>query len=293
MLTAIRKSDGIKVIGEEIEKKSDETYFCDFCKSEVIHHKSEIQRKIGHFKHKKERLDCLNNTNESSWHYNTKFDIFKKITTDWGKSLEFIGIEVGLSNNTIRADIFIETIKGTKIAIEVQASCLTFDEIKRRTKKYYDEKTYVLWVLPYRYERFSELKKEYDWDSNGKWGIVSEEWHYESNVKLKDYEIFLYKCYHNQLFFWDLGHEHSQNFISIKFKDRFTDDVEFFRDGEQHSYSGRRTRTTKSVESIKGDISFNLFQPIKSHNIQDIGSINILNYHRIVNNDSDNDDMVK
>lgn len=278
MLTAIRESDKITVIGEEIEKKSDETYFCDYCKNEVIHNKSEIKRKIGHFKHKKERLDCLNNTNESPWHSNTKFDIFKKITTDWGKRLKFIGVEVWLSNNSIRADIYIETLRGTKIAIEVQASCLTFDEIKRRTEKYYRENIYVLWILPYKYERFSELKKEYGWCDDGQWGIMFEDWHYSSNIRLKDYEIFLQKCYYKQLFFWDLEHEYSQNFIAIEFKDRSTDSVEFRRDGEEHSYNGRKTKTTKLVENIRYDIGFERFGPVNANSFQDIPRRAIFSY---------------
>ena len=75
MLVAIRKSDNLKVIGEKIEKDNKAFYYCECCKKEVIHHKSESRIKIGHFKHKIGQSNCPNTTNETQWHFNTKLNL--------------------------------------------------------------------------------------------------------------------------------------------------------------------------------------------------------------------------
>jgi competence CoiA-like predicted nuclease len=152
MLTAIRDTDNKKVVGALIEKDKNATYHCEYCKKEAIHHKSESQVRIGHFKHKQGASHCPNQTNETEWHYKTKYDIYKYIYSNWGDKLKEIEVEKWICNNSIRSDIYLETSKN-KIAIEVQATILTPSEIKRRTAKYFKNGIAVMWILPFEYDR--------------------------------------------------------------------------------------------------------------------------------------------
>lgn len=236
MITAIRQSDSKKVLGNVITKDTSERYICEYCKKNVIHHKSDSGVRIGHFKHKTGESDCPNQmTGETEYHYRTKYDIYEYINSNWGDKLKLIEIEKWICNNTIRSDIYIET-KKSKIAIEVQATILTVSEIKARTEKYTKNDIYVLWILPYEYSRIYEHildnKNNYDWFVRDK-------------VKLKEMEVYLYWSHKRRLIFWDLSHEYYDSFVCIFFDEHKSDDVEFRRDGEEYCYTGRTAKTIK------------------------------------------------
>ena len=247
MITAIRQSDNKKVLGNVIVKNPSESYRCDYCEKNVIHHKSDSEIKIGHFKHKSGESDCPNQkTGESVYHYNAKYDIYKYITTNWGDKLKTIEVEKWLLNKTIRSDIYIET-KKNKIAIEVQANILTVSEIRDRTEKYTANNIYVLWILPYNYRNFYEYKL--DLENNYDWIL-------KDKVRFKEMEIFLYWSNNQRLFFWDLGHKYFDSFVCAFFKEYKNNDVEFKRYGEEHFYTGKTAKTIKTP-SWDIEVSFN------------------------------------
>lgn len=252
MLTAIRYSDNKKVIGALIEKDKDATYYCEYCEKEVIHHKSESQLRVGHFKHKKGGSHCPNQTKETEWHYETKYDIFNYIQTNWGSKLEELEVEKWICNNSIRPDIYIRTLKN-KIAIEVQATILTISEIKRRTVKYFKNGISVMWILPFEFERLHEYQRNRFKSSEYEDDWV---WRERDKVRFKEMEIWLYWAYFKKLIFWDLKHKYSKEFIFTEFTEYKSDDVEFRRDGEEHFYYGKTAKTLKSVETIWYDIPF-------------------------------------
>lgn len=260
MLTAIRTSDKQKVVGDFIDKNSNETYCCEYCENNVIHHKSNSKIKIGHFKHKSEQSFCPNQR-ETIVHLQTKLQIFNFIKSKWGDKLHLIELEKWICNKTIRPDIYIETKKQTKIAIEVQASVLTVFEIKRRTEKYFDEGIYVLWILPFDYFRFFEYKPKSDWKEDGSWGIIESGYALADKIRLKEYEIFIYWSYFKKIILWDLTQKHSQGFIVAFFEEYTTESVEFRQDGEEHYYDGRKTKVMKVPERIKYDVPFDNFKP--------------------------------
>jgi hypothetical protein len=68
MLTALRISDNIKIVGNDIEKDFKSEYVCDFCRKKFIHHKSVEKLRTGHFKHYKGESDCLNQTKKTEYH---------------------------------------------------------------------------------------------------------------------------------------------------------------------------------------------------------------------------------
>nr|WP_319511409.1 competence protein CoiA family protein [uncultured Draconibacterium sp.] len=252
MLTAIRKIDNVKVTGDVISKKKDDEYYCEYCKKDVVHHLAEARIKIGHFKHKSGDSYCPNQSKETEYHFNTKLDIYNYILNGWGANLKSIELEKWICNNTIRPDIYIETYR-SKIAIEVQATILTVSEIKKRTERYCKNDIHVLWILPFQYDRFWEyniVEPAYD-------GLDAQySWMYAEKVKLKEMEIFLYWAYYKKLLFWDLEHKHSNTFVCIGLSEHKSEDVEFWRDGEEHYYHGKTAKTLKKINWIRYDIKF-------------------------------------
>lgn len=244
MLTAIRKSDSLKVVGDQIPKDDNESYYCDFCESEVTHHKSDARLRIGHFKHKTKKSDCPNNVGESELHLNIKLAIHDYISdTDSYDKLE---IEKWICNKTIRPDIFCETKDGKKIAIEVQASSLTIDQIYNRTYKYYKEKIYVLWVLPFEKRRFIYSDP-----------LIKEPWSHRelhATVKLKEYESFLLQAYDQQLIFWNLDMEVSYAFIVIKMGQYRRPDSQYWKDGDEYFHEGKIAKTIRTLGRKHYDI---------------------------------------
>lgn len=260
MLTAIRISDKKKVIGDFIEKDVFANYFCEYCDNDVVHHKSNSKIKVGHFKHKSGQSFCPNQ-GEKIEHIQSKLQIFKYIQTKWGKSLILIEIEKWICNKTIRPDIYIETKKQTKIAIEVQASILTVSEIKRRTEKYYKEGIYVLWILPFDYSRFYEYKSISGWREDGKWGHIDSGYDLVDKIRLKEYEMFIYWAYFKRITLWDINQKYSEGFIIAFLNEYKTDSVEFNRDGEEHCYEGKKSKVMKTLERIKLNVPFDQFKP--------------------------------
>jgi competence CoiA-like predicted nuclease len=258
MLTAIKTKDNKKVIGNFIEKDNQSEYICEYCRKNVIHHKSKSQIRTGHFKHRQGDSDCPNQTKETEYHIKTKLDIYSYIQKGWGNQLKLIELEKWICENSIRPDIYIETNKN-KIAIEVQATILTVSEIKRRTEKYNLNDINVLWILPFDYERIWERKVVefgYGYDKN----IF--DWRLSDKVKMKEMEVFLYWANFKKLIFWDLEHKYSNSFISVGFEEYRGADVEFWRDGLEYSYSGKTAKTIKKATWIKYNLEFTDFRTI-------------------------------
>ncbi len=256
MLTAIRTYDNKKVIGNYIEKDNQSEYICEYCGKNVIHHKSESKVRTGHFKHRQGESDCPNQTKETEYHIKTKLDIYSYIKNGWGNKLKLIELEKWICKNSIRPDIYIETSRN-KIAIEVQATILTVSEIKRRTEKYNKNDINVLWILPFEYKRIWDYKIVQVGYGNDK-NVF--DWTLAEKVKMKEMEIFLYWAYFKRLIYWDLEHEHSNSFICVGFDEYKNDNVEFWKDGEEHSYSGKTAKTIKTASWIKYNLKFTDFR---------------------------------
>lgn len=258
MLTSIRQSDLKRVVGCEIEKNLSATYHCDYCGEEVIHHRSLSQVKIGHFKHKAHTF-CANNISESQDHLKAKKGI-KDYLKNKFKSFRVLELEKWICNKSIRPDIYIETKKGNKIAIEVQASQLTIDQIIRRTKKYYDNNIYVLWLLIWNKSKMSStdyvLRKCYR--SNDCYYSYPN--NCDHSVKLTEMELFLQWMNFKKLLFWD--NEHGEAFYLVNLENYVGEGSEFYSsDGELQQFDGRIAKNKKLITSIRFDVEFNDFKP--------------------------------
>lgn len=260
MLTAIRKSDSLKVIGYEIEKDKNEIYYCDFCDSEVIHHKSKSQVKIGHFKHQKENSSCANNQPESEHHIKTKKDI-RDYLHEKHKSFNIIELEKWICNKSIRPDVYIETAKNTKIAIEVQVSQITVDQMIHRTERYYKNDIHVLWVLVWNLSKIS--KSEYVYN-DCHYGCYNRDCNHQ--VKLTEMELFISSLNFNKLIFWDYHHSYGQNFYIVSLDKFIGESSEYYSESGEYIYhNGRVAKNKKIITDIRYNFHFEEFRP-KTHN---------------------------
>ncbi|WP_211828685.1 competence protein CoiA [Kistimonas asteriae] len=137
MLCAIRDSDKIKVIARS-SKKVEGPFYCPGCKREVNVKKGAI--KTHHFAHKPP-YKCRYGAGESDAHRNCKETIFNKLCELPHVSL--CELEKNFGDNV--ADIYAE-INGVPVAIEIQKSDLTVNEISKRTRTYHEKGIYVLWL---------------------------------------------------------------------------------------------------------------------------------------------------
>jgi competence CoiA-like predicted nuclease len=251
MLVAIRDSDNNRVIGYEIEKDSGQNYTCPCCKKQVIHHKSSSEIKIGHFKHKIKQSECANR-HESKEHIEAKVGIYKYLQNEWVSSFELMELERWICNNTIRPDIYIETRKGTKIAIEVQASSLTVDEIIQRTMRYHKNNIYVFWVLIFNFSRF------YEHSSYSESGFIP-----TNRLRLKSFELFLSELQCNKLFLWS-NRDKNNGFIGTYLSEHRQEDREFRKEGTDYYYEGKPSKVLRCVDCISYNLSLKDFIPVKT-----------------------------
>jgi len=264
MLTAIRIADGAKVIGEYIEKDPNASYKCPTpkCGKTLIHHRSKAGLRIGHFAHKAGYADCPVR-GEKLIHVRTKLDIYEYIRDGWGNSLEFIEPEFYIADGTIRPDVYLKTKSGTRIGIEVQASELTLDEIRRRTMKYHREGVYVLWVLPFKFGRFYERLSD-RWEnlttSFYNSGYI-EKWVPRSKLRLHAFEQFIYWAYMKTLIMWDVEHKYSEGFIAATLSQHIGEETTYFNsDGQEQVGGGRRAKSLKVVDEVYGHVKFSHFK---------------------------------
>lgn len=265
MLTAIRVSDGEKVIGPMIDKDRSETYRCPNpkCAKTVVHHKSEAGLRMGHFAHKAWEAECPLR-GEKLIHVQTKFDIYNYLRGKWAKEFRVLEPEKYICDGKMRPDVYVETVRGTRIGIEVQASELTVDQIRMRTVRYDIEEVYVLWVSPFSFHRLFE-KFSRQWDNEVTTFARSgydDRWVPRQKVRLAAWEQFIYWSYLKKLIFWDVDHEHSDGFIVAEMSDHVGEDKTYYSEGgEEHFHHGRRSKTIKCVDRVIGDISFRQFEP--------------------------------
>lgn len=245
MIVAIRKSNHEKVFAFE-EKLKGEEYYCPCCKLPVIHHNSTARLREPHFKHKSKETLCPNATKESQWHYDTKISIYNYLKQNYSSNFRELELEKSLFNGSQRADVFLKTIKGNNIAIEVQASILTVDEIKRRTSLYFKNSTYVLWLLKYNLSKFicNTIVTPY-----GK--------PIRNVTKLNAMELWLHEAYLGRLYFWNPTRP---SFIWVELADVFSEDSSFYSDGEEQYFYGKKLKTKKEIMRDKIGVDFREFR---------------------------------
>lgn len=260
MLTAIRASDQKLVAGQSIRKRTEEKYYCPECGAEVIHHKSAAGVVIGHFKHRSGTTGC-SLAGESLLHLQTKAQILEYLRREHGNAFRLLEAEYRGLGPELRPDIFLLTQKGTRIAIEVQVSDITVDEMTRRFKAYSQLRIYLLWVLPFEAERFSVNREEYGW-THGQ-GKYIRKTHQETarQLRLTEAEVFLYWAGFKRLVFWDSSTPFDSGFILCHLQECFSSPREVMVEGEIKKWNASKLSMVKNIDLLEMNIPFRAFTP--------------------------------
>ena len=225
MLTALSKT--LQSVPAWEAQKSDGPFICKKCRNEVILKKGKIRQH--HFSHKVVS-DCSFGRGESDIHYSTKRSIFEGLLREPLCSECELEKRVG---DTI-PDIF-AVINKCKIAIEIQKSTLSLDDIIKRTQEHYKNHMNSLWIIP-NIETINIL----DDPMNGKYCAV------------KQWQNFIYMLYFNNLFIWSGDGCHVQ---IVKFSQftRYVHQSEYYDEYGSFCIGGgynKRVKTKRSVTII-------------------------------------------
>jgi len=220
MLTSIRQSDSIKVRAR-FSSKNEKPFLCPECFGETILKKGRI--KIPHFAHKPP-FDCKYGVGEKEIHRKAKEEIYEEICKS--KMVSFCELEYELKIS--RPDIYFE-FDNIKIAIEIQVSNFTLDEIMNRTWKYYDQGIYVLW-LPLFNEKLRKNK-----------------------YSPKSWEKWLHALNYGKIFYW----KEKLTVVPVKFNPfkLYVEESSWYEDGEERTAGGyhrfsKRYRTPSILPGI-------------------------------------------
>ena len=128
MLTALRQSDSAKVLARASEK-SEAPFLCPRCRRELVLRKGRI--KVHHFAHKPP-VTCALGKGETEQHLKAKLEIFDALRTEPNVSELELEKDLGMSV----ADVYAR-ISGVPVAVEIQRSELSVNDIVARTKNYH------------------------------------------------------------------------------------------------------------------------------------------------------------
>lgn len=239
MLCAIRVEDNMK-LDALYTNKSDGPFACPKCKCDVIIRKGNI--KIHHFSHLPFST-CGYGVGESEYHRRCKRAIYDALSTIDKVSYCELEYDMGL----VIPDIY-AIIDGVNVAIEVQLSNLSVNDITRRTRRYNDLAISVLWLPLFD-------KK-----------LVAED-----RYSPKAWEEWLHAAYFGRVYYWLDG----LNVIPIHFDEYMIDvDEAYNSDGDEvggYSYRSKRWRTPVCLSEMS--IAYD-FRPSKRKAWQ-AGTINI------------------
>lgn len=179
MLVALT-SDNKRKISYKTSKKEG-PFFCPCCGAEVGLKKG--YKKIHHFYHFVDNPKCINQ-NESELHLKVKVEIYERLCT----LRNCTDVELEKVFPEVRSDIFLY-IDDTPVTIEIQASSIKSEVIKKRMQVYSSLGINVLWLLP-------------EMDVYEKTGFYSSDKEFHN---LKDWEKVLHEMYGERLYYWISG----------------------------------------------------------------------------------------
>jgi competence protein CoiA len=137
MLCAVQISNGVKVEARATTR-ADAPFACPKCEKEVVIRKGHIR--VHHFAHKPP-VTCAYGTGESEAHRRCKVAIYDELRASDLAS----ACELEKDFGPVVADVY-AVISRTPVAIEVQISALTLEEIITRTRAYEHLGISLLWL---------------------------------------------------------------------------------------------------------------------------------------------------
>ena len=184
MICANRNLNNQKVIAYKT-LKNEGPFYCPICKEAVILRKGTI--KVHHFAHRPP-VKCKYGMGEKEIHRKIKTSIYEELM----KNSQIKKCELERNLGDLIPDISY-MINNTYIAIEVQISNLSINEIISRTKKYANKNIHVLWLSDFN----SKLEHE--------------------AYSLKAWEKWVHATYYGRVYYWI----DKLNLIPIHFSDYY------------------------------------------------------------------------
>lgn len=219
MLAATNEAGG-KSLAWQTEKK-DGPFVCPGCLREAIIRKG--KKRQHHFAHK-QNWGCTYGLGESQIHYQCKREIYEALLEH--PECTFCEMEKRLEG--VRPDIF-ATVRGTDIAIEVQKTIISPEEVERRSRVYTSLGIYVFWFIP-------ETIK------------ILDEYIYDHICRPKQLERALHDMYMFRVYYWAGGLEFYLN--HFRDVDRYIPITTIFsKNGEDMSVGGHY-ETYKSLKQV-------------------------------------------
>ncbi|GJL66820.1 MAG: hypothetical protein NPIRA05_17910 [Nitrospirales bacterium] len=216
MLTALRQSDSSKVLARASEK-FEALFLCPRCRRELILRKGHI--KVHHFAHKPP-VTCALGKGEKEQHLKAKLEIYDALLCELNVSELELEKDFGASV----ADVYAR-ISGVPVAVEIQRSVLSVNDIIARTLNYHRLGVSVLWA-----------------------GLPNPDLA-TSKYSPRAWEKWCHAAYYGRVYFWDSG----QVFKVVHFGPYqiHVASTSWYEDGAERSAGGydrtsRRWRTPQS-----------------------------------------------
>lgn len=220
MLCGIRASDNQKVFARDSEKLEG-PFACPKCKYELVLKKGLI--KVHHFAHKPPS-SCLYGAGETEAHRSCKETIYLEL-----KKLGFVtDLDVEANLVSVVADIYCK-INNVPVAIEIQRSNLSVNEIITRTIKYERLGISVLWLALYN----DKLKEE----------------RYSPNA----WEKWCHAAYFGRVYYWHSG----LNIVPVHYSEHklYVDESSWYNEYGEEQSAGGYYRTSKRYKTpIAGNV---------------------------------------
>ncbi|GCE27533.1 hypothetical protein KDA_30170 [Dictyobacter alpinus] len=170
MMLSARNSNG-DVLAMNVDK-DDGPFCCPACRDEVILKKGE--KKSPHFAHRPETVCEYSHSGESEEHRRAKVAIYQSLLTTPGVTK----LQLERFLGEVRPDVSFE-FNGHYVAIEVQVSTLSTENIARRTVAYAQKNIAVLWTPPWNKEMIFQRYAPKSW------------------------ERYLHTLYFGKIYYWD------------------------------------------------------------------------------------------
>ncbi len=194
MLSAVRDHDFQKVFAAQ-EPKCSRPFSCPVCKDEVVLRKGPV--KIHHFAHKPP-VSCKYGAGESESHMRAKLEIYQNLI----KSAHVTKCEMERYLETVRPDVSCY-INGVPVAIEIQISKLSLEDIIYRTIEYGRKGICVLWLPLYSEKLKADRYSPAPWERWLHTAYYGRAYYWQSALSIVPVRFEKHRRYVEQKFWFD------------------------------------------------------------------------------------------
>ncbi|WP_267369924.1 MULTISPECIES: competence protein CoiA family protein [unclassified Pantoea] len=212
MLCGKRVSDSEKVFAITSVREH-APFACITCGVELVLKKGQI--KIHHFAHKPPHK-CRRSEGESIEHMRCKLEIYNALL----KCENVSDVQLEHDLGTAIADVY-AVIDGSPVAIEIQRSKLTVNEIVRRTEEYTRLKVNVLWIALYSSRLTEDKFSPNAWEKWCHAAYYGRVYYWSEGLKLTPYHFGEYKLYVESSSYYDQSGQEVSHGGYEKFSKRY------------------------------------------------------------------------